>query len=93
MGKNVIISGASGGFGRLIVEQLINDGHNVVSTMRGVHERNKDAAREIESSGSKVLDMDVTSERSVTAAVTEAVQHLHSIDVVINNAGVGVLGL
>jgi NAD(P)-dependent dehydrogenase (short-subunit alcohol dehydrogenase family) len=93
MGKNVIVSGASGGFGRLIVEQLVNDGHNVISTMRGVHERNKDIAREIESSGSKVLEMDVTSEESVAVAIAESVKRLHSIDVIINNAGIGVLGV
>ncbi|MEM9981269.1 MAG: SDR family NAD(P)-dependent oxidoreductase, partial [Bacteroidota bacterium] len=43
--------------------------------------------------GAKVVSLDVTDEDNVNAAVSEAIELLGGLDVVINNAGVGVLGL
>jgi NAD(P)-dependent dehydrogenase (short-subunit alcohol dehydrogenase family) len=93
MGMNVIVTGASGGFGRLIVEQLVSEGHNVVATMRDVQGRNGGLVGPLESLGATVVEMDVTSEASVETGIAHAVGALSSIDVVVNNAGVGVLGL
>lgn len=93
MKKKVFITGASGGFGRLTVEALLKNGHKVVSSMRDINGKNKDTAATLKSLGSEVVEMDVTNDQSVEKAINEGIQKLGSIDVVINNAGVGVLGL
>ncbi|MGH8014585.1 MAG: SDR family NAD(P)-dependent oxidoreductase, partial [Candidatus Zixiibacteriota bacterium] len=43
--------------------------------------------------GAHIVDIDVTNEKSVTDGVKEAVKLAGGIDVVINNAGAGVIGL
>jgi NAD(P)-dependent dehydrogenase (short-subunit alcohol dehydrogenase family) len=57
--------------------------------MRGVDGKNKAAAAELTAAGARPLEMDVTDEASVSKAVASA----GAVDVVVNNAGVGVLGL
>lgn len=93
MGLNVIVTGAGGGFGKLIVQELSKNGFAVIGTLRDVQNRNRDAKAELEKMGARVIEMDVTSNSSVTGAISQAVQSMGKIDVVINNAGVGVLGL
>jgi NAD(P)-dependent dehydrogenase (short-subunit alcohol dehydrogenase family) len=90
---NVFITGAGGGFGLLTVQQLIRDGHKVVGTVREMSGRNKAKTTDLEKLGSKVVEMDVTDEASVDSAIKKARELMGPIDVLINNAGVGVLGL
>jgi NAD(P)-dependent dehydrogenase (short-subunit alcohol dehydrogenase family) len=47
-GKVVVVTGASSGFGRLIVETLARNGYRVFATMRDVRTRNAPAGAEIE---------------------------------------------
>jgi NADP-dependent 3-hydroxy acid dehydrogenase YdfG len=89
---NVIVTGASGGFGRLIVKTLIKDSHKVIASMRGVNGKNKSIADELRGNGASVIEMDVTDDHSVQNAIRETVNQVTDIDVVVNNAGVGVLG-
>lgn len=91
--KKIIITGAGGGFGLLTAKALIEAGHTVVGTMRDIAGRNKDKAASLKSLGAVVIDMDVTSDASVTQGVTAAIQAANGLDVLINNAGVGVLGV
>ena len=93
MTKKVLITGASGGFGSLTVKSLLQNGHEVVGTMRGVQGKNKAIAEELRNAGATIVEMDVTDEGSVEAGVREAIQALGKLDVVINNAGVGVVGM
>lgn len=93
MSKKVLITGASGGFGALTVKSLLEDGHQVVATMRNVESRNKDKADELSALGAIIVEMDVTDDANVNNAVSEAINKLGGLDVVINNAGVGVLGI
>lgn len=88
----ILITGAAGGFGLLTVKQLINDGHTVIGTAREIAGRNKAKAAELEKLGASVVEMDITDDASVNRAVQSAAQKLDGIDVLINNAGVGVLG-
>lgn len=90
---NVLITGAGGGFGKLIVKELTDNGFSTVGTMRDTKNRNKDNAAELEKLGAKIIELDVTSQASVDAGISFAVKSLGKIDAVINNAGVGVLGL
>lgn len=89
---NVIVTGASGGFGRLIVKTLIQDSHNVIATMRVVNGKNKSVADELRGIGTLVVEMDVTDDNSVHNAIQDTLKRTSGIDVVVNNAGVGVLG-
>jgi NAD(P)-dependent dehydrogenase (short-subunit alcohol dehydrogenase family) len=91
--SKIIITGASGGFGRLIVEALIGNGHQMAATLRDAGGRNQGTAARLKELGCAVIEMDVTSDAGVERGVADAVGALGGLDVVINNAGQGVLGL
>jgi NAD(P)-dependent dehydrogenase (short-subunit alcohol dehydrogenase family) len=95
----VLITGASTGFGRLFAETLARKGYTVYATMRDLAGRNATNAAQIRTLAKKeslllqVLELDVTNEDSVNLAVGTAVDEAGRIDVAINNAGYGLLGL
>jgi len=93
MSKKVIITGASGGFGALTVKSLLANGHAVAATMRNTETKNKAIADELAALGANIIELDVTSDESVNSGVAQAIEKLGGLDVVINNAGVGVLGI
>jgi len=99
MAKNVFITGASSGFGLLTTKTLLNKGFTVFASMRNLTSSNAAKAEEIKAcadqSGGKVhlIELDVTNDTSVTDAVRMALALEGGIDVVINNAGLGVGGL
>ncbi|MEM8553510.1 MAG: SDR family oxidoreductase [Pseudomonadota bacterium] len=90
---NILITGASGGFGALMVADLIKAGHRVAGTVRDPNGRNASAVKDLRALGAEVINIDVTDDASVDAGVAEALSTLGSIDVLINNAGVGSHGL
>ncbi|MDX1959321.1 MAG: SDR family oxidoreductase [Leptospiraceae bacterium] len=92
MSKNVVITGAGGGFGKLITKELLENGFSVIGTMRDSQGRNKQNKEELEKLGAKVIEMDVTKNSSVDEAFQNILKQYDKIDVVINNAGIGVLG-
>lgn len=84
------VTGASRGFGLEIAKAALADGHGVVATARDA-----DAVRAaLPGAGDALLaaTVDVTDEASVRAAVDAAVERFGRVDVVVNNAGRGVLG-
>jgi NAD(P)-dependent dehydrogenase (short-subunit alcohol dehydrogenase family) len=95
----VLITGASSGFGRLIAETLARKKFQVFATMRNVKGRNAAAAREIaelakrESLTLQVVELDVTDDLSVENAVSKIVLQCGRIDVLVNNAGYGIMDL
>lgn len=97
--KVVLITGTSSGFGRLIAEKLARKKYHVFATMRDVKGRNAAVAREIaelakrESLSLQTLDLDVTSDSSVERAVSKVVLECSRVDVLVNNAGYGVMDL
>ncbi|MEL7092180.1 MAG: SDR family oxidoreductase [Pseudomonadota bacterium] len=90
---NILITGASSGFGNLIVTDLVAAGHRVVGSMRDIAGRNASAAAEFRRMGVEVVEIDVTDDAAVAAGVAKATQILGQVDVLINNAGVGAHGL
>jgi NAD(P)-dependent dehydrogenase (short-subunit alcohol dehydrogenase family) len=99
MNTVVLITGASTGFGRAAAETLAGRGYTVFASMRDSMGRNASHRAALESLASRdgsalhVLDLDVTQDASVDQAVQQALASAGRIDVVINNAGVGALGL
>ncbi|MEM1220777.1 MAG: SDR family NAD(P)-dependent oxidoreductase, partial [Bacteroidota bacterium] len=93
MKQRILITGASGGFGTLISKQLLADGHTVIASMRGVSGKNQAKAADLQAAGAHVVEIDVTDQSSVDSGIAQAMEQAGGIDVVVNNAGVGVLGL
>lgn len=93
MASTVLITGASSGFGALTVQALLAAGHRVVATMRDPGGRNRAAAEAQAAAGAHIVELDVTDNASVEAGVAAARAAVGDIDVLINNAGVGVIGL
>jgi len=80
--RTAIITGASGGIGRGLVEAFLREGYNVVATSR-------DSNRKLATSGSLVLlDGDIGKQQTAAQAVEEAINNFGSIDVLVNNAGI-----
>ena len=92
MQKRILITGGLGGFGKLTVEALVKKGHKVVGTTRSLG-KYQEAVKELETVGAQVIEMDVTDEQSVNEGVNKAIELLGGLDVLINNAGVGVIGI
>ncbi|MFJ7947603.1 oxidoreductase [Streptomyces sp. NPDC096354] len=84
------ITGASRGFGLEIARQALERGDDVVATARNV----QGVEKKLSQYGDRVLAvaLDVTDESQAHAAVEAAVGAFGSIDVLVNNAGRGVLG-
>ncbi len=99
MSTVVLITGASTGFGRAAAETLARRGYTVFAAMRNCSGTNSSHCAALQSLASReqltlhTLDLDVTLDDSVEQAVQQALGHAGRIDVVINNAGVGALGL
>lgn len=99
MSANVLVTGASSGFGYGTVCRLARRGHRVFATMRASQDRNATSRRALEELTSReglaleVLEMDVLDEASVNACVQEAFARAGHLDVVVNNAGIASLGL
>lgn len=95
----ILITGASTGFGRLFAETLARAGHTVFATMRDPQGKNAKNAADLLALASReslsifTLECDVTSDASVELAVRSAIAQSGRIDVAINNAGYGIIGL
>lgn len=91
---NVLVTGSSTGFGALIVRTLARAGHRVFASMRGVAGRNSAAAEALLDWGKEervalsVVELDVTSQTSVDAAVASIIESGAQIDAIVNNAGI-----
>ncbi|TXE03727.1 SDR family oxidoreductase [Algoriphagus aquimarinus] len=89
--KNILITGCSTGFGFLAAKVFAQKGHHVYATMRNIESSNKAHADELRAFAKDnqvkidVLEIDVTSDKSVNDAVAQ----IDKVDVLINNAGRG----
>jgi NAD(P)-dependent dehydrogenase (short-subunit alcohol dehydrogenase family) len=89
MAQTVLITGTSTGFGNLTARTLARAGHTVVAGMRGTTGKNAAAAQELQAlPGVEVVEMDVTSDESVGAAVQQTLSRHGKLDVLVNNAAV-----
>ncbi len=83
------ITGASRGFGALITEEALKAGDAVVATARNPATV---TARLGEHPNLLPVALDVTSEEQANAATEQAIKRFGKIDILLNNAGFGLLG-
>lgn len=88
MNKTVFITGASSGIGRAAAQLFLQQGWNVAATMR-----TPDKEKGLTGANLKLIQLDVTDSNSIKAAISEAISHFGQIDVLINNAGYGSVGI
>ena len=90
MSKVWFITGCSTGFGRNLAKKVLLKGYKAVVTSR-----KKEDVLDITSNYPETalaLQLDVTKKEEITAAVAAAVNHFGTIDVLVNNAGIGYFG-
>ena len=89
-GKVWLITGASTGFGRLLAEEVLKRGDKVVATAR-------DEGKVVDLTDrypttALALELDVTEKDHILAGVQDAIDGFGRIDVLLNNAGYGLMG-
>lgn len=84
MKKVILVTGASSGLGQATAKALAAQGHTVYGTSRDV--------KRITGVNFTPLQMDVTDDASVKAAVDKIIKAEGHIDVLVNNAGNGITG-
>ncbi|MCX3265435.1 SDR family oxidoreductase [Pedobacter agri] len=83
------VTGASKGLGLTLVKKLLSNGYNVAATSRNLNDLSK-AVGEFENF--LPLSVDLMSEESVESAISKTLSKFGQLDVVVNNAGYGMLG-
>src|SRR6476620_6227057 len=78
----VLITGCSTGIGRATAELLAHRGHTVYATARAL-----DSISDLEAHGCRLLELDVTDDDSMTAAVKAVEAAEGAVGVLVNNAG------
>lgn len=82
MTKKIVITGGNRGVGFALVSKFLAEGFQVIATSRT-------GEITINHPNLSVVELDVTSTTSINKAVLEIKQKFQSIDLLINNAGVG----
>jgi 3-oxoacyl-[acyl-carrier protein] reductase len=88
-----IVTGGSGGIGRVVAERLAKDGMTVVVSYAGNPERAKEAVEAITAAGgtATAFQADVADETQVAALFDETEKRYGGVDVVVHTAGIMLL--
>lgn len=81
----VVVTGVSSGIGRTTAEKFVKQGYRVFGTVRNI-------AKTQPFNGLELVEMDVRDEASVQRAIQSIIDKAKRIDVLVNNAGVTLLG-
>ena len=87
MQKTIFITGASSGLGKAAAKLFQSKGWNVIATMRNPEKETELTQLE----NVKLLKLDVTKPEQIEETVKEAIKN-YAVDVVLNNAGYGLVG-
>jgi NAD(P)-dependent dehydrogenase (short-subunit alcohol dehydrogenase family) len=87
MQKTIFITGASSGLGKTTAKLFQSKGWNVIATMR--NPENETELTQLENI--TVVKLDVSKNKEVEKTIAEVLEN-HSINVVLNNAGYGLIG-
>jgi len=86
MKKNILVTGASSGFGLLVAHELHKRGYNVIGTSRN--------PEKIQSAVPfKIVALDITDDNSINSFGKKLFAEIETLDVLINNAGFYLSGL
>ncbi len=89
MKKTIFITGASSGIGRAAVELFAKKGWNVAATMRSPEKEQSLQSFE----NIRLFRLDVTQPETITEALKSALKAFGDVDVLVNNAGYGAVGI
>ncbi|GBF39328.1 SDR family oxidoreductase [Leptospira johnsonii] len=84
MKQTILVTGASSGIGLLLANKLHENGHTVIGTSRNPEKYNLPF---------KLLELDISSDKSIESFPKRLFSQIESLDVLINNAGYLVSGL
>jgi NAD(P)-dependent dehydrogenase (short-subunit alcohol dehydrogenase family) len=84
--KTMLITGCSSGYGRATAIHFLEQGWNVVGAMRTPRAEALPPSDRL-----RLVPMDVTDRASVAAGVCDAIAAFGGLDVVVNNAGIGLM--
>lgn len=88
--RRVIISGGTRGIGLACVEKFCECGDTVVFIYHSSHDKAHEVSERL---GAHSICADISNEGEATRAMSEAVEYLGGVDVLVNNAGISVSGL
>jgi len=86
MKKNILVTGASSGFGLLVANELHRKGYNVIGTSRNPEKTQSSVPF-------KLLTLDITDDNSIKSFGKQLFSEIKQLDVLINNAGFYLSGL
>jgi NAD(P)-dependent dehydrogenase (short-subunit alcohol dehydrogenase family) len=85
--STILITGCSSGFGKATAELFLARDWNVIATMRSPKPGLSEASNRL-----LVTSLDVTDPTSVSEAIEKGIAQFGKIDVIVNNAGIGLFG-
>ncbi|MFY0631868.1 MAG: SDR family oxidoreductase [Flavobacteriaceae bacterium] len=87
--KTIVITGCSSGFGFLSLLKFHLEGWNVVGLTREITQHlTQKIPKEV-----TILQIDITNQQSIKKTISKIVKQHQRIDVLVNNAGIGSIGL
>lgn len=86
MNKNILVTGASSGFGLLIAKELHKKGYNVIGTSRNPEKMQSKVSF-------KIIALDIDDEVSIKTLPERIFKEIERLDILINNAGFLVSGI
>ncbi|MBC8092206.1 MAG: SDR family NAD(P)-dependent oxidoreductase, partial [Pseudonocardia sp.] len=91
--RTAVVTGGSGGIGRVVAERLAADGFSVVVHYAGNPDRAKEAVDAIVAAGgtAEAVQADVADETDAAALFDRAEQLFGGVDVVVHTAGIMLL--
>ena len=85
-GKNIIVTGASGGIGNSIIEKLSNNGANILASGTKIEKLNELKSK---FENVKILKFDISKSEEIEKFIDQAVIELGGrLDCIVNNAGI-----
>lgn len=96
--KTILITGAASGLGQTTAVYLAKQGYQVFASMRDLNSRNQASSHFYQQLAQQQqltlfpLELDICSESSINQALEQIYQRAGSLDVIIQNAGLGALG-
>jgi len=97
--KTILITGTSSGIGKLTALTCARAGHLVYAGMRNTADRNRTAAQSLSDAAKnenldvRIIDLDVTTQSSIDAAIRTIDGNGTPLDVLVNNAGLMSIGI